>query len=119
MTAAEKHVAALVAAFGEPPFRLLDRECACLALTSEGDTVVALVEWAPGRVAEWRIPSPDTLVPDPAGDVVREYPVSDDDGDPVIDAVTGKQQMVEVRLSENPVAVAAQELASFLRVVRA
>ena len=109
MTNAEKHVAALVAAFGAPPFALVAFDCLVHELEAVGNTVRARVEWAPGRVDEWKVPDPEILIPDPAGPVERVVGDMDDDGNPASRTVT---------LREDPIAVATAELSSFLRAVR-
>jgi hypothetical protein len=109
MTNAEKHVAALIAQFGEPPFELQNFGCTVLALWSVGNIVHASVEVEPGNVVDWVVPDPDVMIPDPDGEIEKLILNLDDDGNPV---------ETVVRFSENPVAVASAELSSFLKVAR-
>jgi len=111
VTNASKHIDALLAAFGEPPFDLPNVGCTVHAMAADGNTIRARVEWSPGVVEDWVVPAPEVLVVDPAGSIEIEQPVTNEDGEQ-----TGT---VTVRLREDPLAVAAAELASFLRVVRA
>jgi len=111
VTNAQKHVDALLARFGEPPFEIAAVSCSCLEMSADGNTIMARVEWGPGHVDLWVVPEPEVLVLDPAGDIAVDMPEVNEDGEPTGGTVT-------VRFSEDPLAVATAELASFLRAVR-
>lgn len=117
MNAAEKHVAALVAAFGSPPFELVAFGVRCVDLEAVDNTVCASIEFPGGAIMPWRVVEPEALVLDAAGPIVRTYPAFNDSGEPVLDPVTGEQGTNALRFREDPLAVASAELASFIKAV--
>lgn len=116
MTNADKHVRALIDRFGPPPFHLDVFDCTIHALSAEGNTVRASVEWAPGRRNDWLVPEPEVLLPDPEGAVVREYPLLDENGEPLMEG--DDHATYSVRFREDCIAIASAELASYLRMIR-